>query len=109
MKCMNCGAATVDGTTSDVFDVGDSVIVIRNIPCRKCTECAEVIYSGSVIRELEKIIARAKVITNGDEQSIRLSKEEAWNIFLEGLNGFTEDFLPNGREPQGTLDERESL
>ena len=47
-------------TTTDVFDVGDSVIVIRNIPCRKCTECAEVIYSGKVIRELEKIVDRAK-------------------------------------------------
>ena len=57
---MKCGATTVNGTTSDVFDVGDSVIVIRNIPCRKCTECAEVIYSGKVIRELEKIVDRAK-------------------------------------------------
>ena len=60
MKCMKCGATTVNGTTSDVFDGGDSVIVIRNIPCRKCTECAEVIYSGKVIRELEKIVDRAK-------------------------------------------------
>ena len=59
MRCMKCGAATVQGTTSDVFDVGEGVIVIRNIPCRKCTECAEVIYSGKVIRALEKIIERA--------------------------------------------------
>ncbi len=60
MKCMKCGAETMQDTTTDVFDVGDSVIVIRNIPCRKCTECAEVIYSGKVIRELEKIVDRAK-------------------------------------------------
>lgn len=74
----------------------------------------------------------AKVINDGQEQTIRLPKdfrldddeflirrlgkmimlvpkEESWNIFLEGLNGFTDDFLPNGREPQGTLDEREPL
>lgn len=78
------------------------------------------------------LVEFAKIVTNGDEQSIRLPKEfhvdgdefviqhpgktilpvpkeEAWNIFMEGLNGFSEDFLPNGREPQGTLDEREAL
>lgn len=74
----------------------------------------------------------AKVVTDGREQSIRLPKDfpidgdeflirrlgkmimlvpkdEAWNIFLEGLNGFTEDFLPNGREPQGALNTRDAL
>lgn len=74
----------------------------------------------------------ATVIRNGQEQSLRLPKnfrldgneflirrlgnvimlipkEEAWNIFMEGLNGFTDDFFPNGREPQGTLDKREML
>lgn len=60
MKCMKCGAETVTSTTVDVFDVGESVIVIRNIPCRKCTECAEIIYSGKVVRELEKIVERAR-------------------------------------------------
>ena len=29
----------------------------------------------------------------------RLSKEDAWTSFMEGINGFTEDFMPDGREP----------
>ena len=28
-------------------------------------------------------------------------KEKAWETFLEGLNGFTDDFFPNGREQDG--------
>ena len=43
---------------------------------------------------------------NGDEVGIKkvgktvvlFPKEHAWNIFLEGLNSFTDDFMPNGRE-----------
>ncbi len=35
-------------------------------------------------------------------------KEAAWNVFLEGLNGFTDDFFEAGRE-QTAQPERESL
>ena len=60
MKCMNCGAEVVESFTTDVFDIGECVIVIRNIPCKKCTECAEIIYTGKIIRALEKIVAQTK-------------------------------------------------
>ena len=44
----------------------------------------------------------------GDEILIRrrgnvitlMTKEEAWKILDEALNSFTDDFMPNGREPQ---------
>ena len=26
---------------------------------------------------------------------------EQWNDFIQGLSMFTDDFMPNGREPQG--------
>ena len=65
----------------------------------------------------------AKLFMNGQSQAVRLPKEyrfsgdevgikrvgsvvilysidHAWDIFLEGLNGFTEDFMASGREPQ---------
>ena len=35
-------------------------------------------------------------------------KEKAWETFLEGLNGFTDDFFQDGRE-QGETQTRESL
>lgn len=35
-------------------------------------------------------------------------KESLWQTFLDGLNGFTDDILENGRE-QGAQEERESL
>jgi antitoxin VapB len=30
-------------------------------------------------------------------------KDKVWETFLNGLDTFTDDFLPNGRLPQGTL------
>ncbi|EMF80870.1 toxin-antitoxin system, antitoxin component, AbrB family [Leptospira weilii serovar Topaz str. LT2116] len=37
-----------------------------------------------------------------------MPKNKAWNVFLDGLNGFTEDFLESGRE-QLPDSERESI
>ena len=74
----------------------------------------------------------AKLFQNGQSQAVRLPKEyrfsddevyikkightvmlfpknRIWETFLEGLNNFTEDFMPNGRESQGEHQERESL
>jgi len=73
----------------------------------------------------------AKLFVNGNSQAVRLPKEyrfpgnevgikkvgniailypidQAWEVFLDGLNGFTDDFLSDGRQVQ--VDQaRESL
>lgn len=72
---------------------------------------------------------KAEVIKIGGEQLVRLPKDfnvnddkivmrrlgkmimlvpenDAWDVFLEGLNGFTDDFFPNGREPQNLKQEQ---
>ena len=38
----------------------ECLIIVRNVPCYKCSECSEVIYTGDIVRKLEKIIADAK-------------------------------------------------
>ncbi len=60
MKCIKCGAETFADKTTDVFEFNNCVLVIRNIPCKKCAECDEIIYSGKIVRELEKIVAQMK-------------------------------------------------
>ena len=64
MKCLSCTADTVKITTTDVTDLGDCLIIIRNVPCYKCTECNEILYTGDVIRKLDVIIAKAKQTLN---------------------------------------------
>lgn len=73
----------------------------------------------------------AKTFQNGRSQAVRLPKEfqfsgdevyiqkvgdsvvlfpkdKLWETFLHGLNGFTDDFMAEGRD-QGTMQEREGL
>jgi YgiT-type zinc finger domain-containing protein len=64
MNCISCGAKTSPGTTADVTDLGNCLIIVRNVPCHKCTECNEIIYTADVIKHLEKIIETAKTAMN---------------------------------------------
>jgi YgiT-type zinc finger domain-containing protein len=57
---MECGARTEKGFTTDVTDLGNCLIIIRNVPCYKCTECNEVTYTADVVKRLEKIVEQAK-------------------------------------------------
>ncbi|MDA3949232.1 MAG: type II toxin-antitoxin system VapB family antitoxin [Spirochaeta sp.] len=73
----------------------------------------------------------AKIFRNGRSQAVRLPKEfqfsgeavyiqrvgdsvvlfpkeKLWETFLHGLNGFTDDFLAEGRD-QGEMQERKGL
>ena len=73
----------------------------------------------------------AKVIKNGDEQFVQLPKDfnlnddeilirqigkmvllvpkgDAWEVFMDGLNGFSDDFFPNGRETQAQLEQEKN-
>ncbi|MCH5266330.1 MAG: YgiT-type zinc finger protein [Lachnospiraceae bacterium] len=60
MLCMECGSTAEKGTTTDVTDLGSCLIIVRNVPCYKVTECNEVIYTADVVEHLEQIIESAK-------------------------------------------------
>ncbi len=63
MVCMECGANVKKGYTTSVTDLGNCLLIVRNVPCYKCTECNEVIYTGDVIMRLEEIAEQAKLFT----------------------------------------------
>ena len=56
MKCFFCKGNMVDGLTTDVTDLESSVIIIRNVPCHKCSQCGEVSFSLAVAERLEQIV-----------------------------------------------------
>lgn len=64
MKCISCGAKTFIGTTTDVTDMKNCLVIVRNVPCYKCSECDEIIYTGDVVKRLESITATAKKVAN---------------------------------------------
>ena len=64
MKCISCGAKIFPGTTTDVTDMKNCLVIVRNVPCHKCSECDEIIYTGDVVKQLENITATAKMAVN---------------------------------------------
>jgi len=50
----------LDTTTSDFTDLGNSIIVVRGVPCHKCTECGEIAFDLKVGERVEQIIDSLK-------------------------------------------------
>lgn len=63
MMCMECGSTVEKGFTTSVTDLGDCLVIVRNVPCYKCTECNEVTYTADVVQRLEKIIETSKSLS----------------------------------------------
>ena len=60
MRCPKCGVTAEKGFTTSVTDLGKCLIIVRNVPCYKCSECNEIIYTADVVQHLEQIIETAK-------------------------------------------------
>ena len=57
---MECGTNAKKGYTTDVTDLENGLVIVRNVPCYKCQECNAVIYTADVVERLEKIVEAAK-------------------------------------------------
>ena len=51
-----CKGDMKESTTTHFAELEKCIVIIKNVPCTKCTQCGEVVYSGTVIARLEKII-----------------------------------------------------
>ena len=61
MKCMKCGRDVYQSRTTEAVELENGgLLVIRNIPCYKCRECDEILYTGDVVQQLEQLIATTK-------------------------------------------------
>ena len=55
MTCCYCGGNTAESTTTYVVEIGERIIIIKHVPCDKCTQCGETSYNGTVVDRLEQI------------------------------------------------------
>jgi len=60
MSCFFCKGDLIDSTTVDVTDFGTCVVVIRGVPCQKCTQCGEIVINIQVGEQLENIVDELK-------------------------------------------------
>lgn len=63
--CMRCHGTLAPGTTTQHYDTGDALLVIRGIPATVCSHCGEAWFDTGVMRTLEKITADFKQQNKG--------------------------------------------
>jgi len=56
MTCFMCKGNVNEGFSTFTADVGNCIIVIKNVPSRVCGQCGEASYSDEVARRLEQIV-----------------------------------------------------
>jgi|GEM_PF-2538235 len=70
-------------------------VLLNNMEHRKIVKAARA--KRTDVSQLLKRLAFHQLDKDVHE-SKSISEAEKWEIFMRGVNGFTEDFMPNGRD-----------
>ena len=60
MSCVMCKGNLEDKLTNFIADLGNCIIIVKDVPSQVCSQCGEVSYSNDVALQLEKIINETK-------------------------------------------------
>ena len=60
MACFFCKGTMENDVTTYFTDLGSCMVIIKNVPCHKCTQCGQVAYPLEVGEQLEQIINHLK-------------------------------------------------
>ena len=65
MKCLICKADSMTNDKSTYFaQLPNCYVIIENVPCRKCSQCGEVVYSASVMEKIDEILKKVELIAS---------------------------------------------
>lgn len=63
MSCYACGSTqTKDATTIYVQNLRNGILIIKNVPCKKCIQCGEEFFSMKTMKEIEKLTEMARKV-----------------------------------------------
>ena len=56
MTCYFCKGNYKKSTTTHFVDLKKCMVIVKNVPCRECEQCGEIVYDDSVAERLDAII-----------------------------------------------------
>ena len=62
MTCFYCKGDVEKSTTTYMTNYQNCYIIIKNVPCEKCTQCGEEYLDGETLQKIEKIVAKVKTL-----------------------------------------------
>lgn len=60
MTCFFCKGQTEERLTKYIVDLGNVVVIVKNVPARVCQQCGEVTFSDAVVAKLERIVGMVR-------------------------------------------------
>lgn len=60
MKCEFCKAELINGKVNHIVDLGDGIVIIKNVPANICRQCGEYYVDTQTALKLENIVDRVK-------------------------------------------------
>lgn len=58
MRCLSCKYGNmVDSTTTYMSALKNCVLIIKNVPCMKCTQCGDELFNTDILEKIDEIIA----------------------------------------------------
>ena len=65
MKCLVCKSGTmIDSFETYFAKLKTGYVIIENVPCKKCEQCGEILFSASVIEKIENLIDNIEKISS---------------------------------------------
>ena len=57
MKCMSCkNGMMTESITTYIAKSKSGYVIIENVPCMKCIQCGDEVFSASVVEKIEALI-----------------------------------------------------
>ena len=60
MKCILCKADLAKGKVNHIVDLGEEIIIIKNVPANVCNQCGEYFVETEIALKLESIVEEAR-------------------------------------------------
>lgn len=61
MKCSLCRTGeTKPGKTTETYEIGGTVVVVRGVPAEVCQQCGETYTDEATTRQLERIVEESR-------------------------------------------------
>ena len=72
MKCALCRTGeTKPGTTTETYEIGGTVVVVRGVPADVCQQCGETYTNEDTMRQLERIVGKGALPASLSSRSTR--------------------------------------
>lgn len=59
--CFFCKGKLKEDYSNYMADLNGHFIIIKNVPCHKCSQCGEVSFGGTTVAKIEEIISKLNI------------------------------------------------